>query len=309
MISLKNVGVKFDHWVLRNVDLDVEPGSVLGIIGHSGIGKTTLLKSIAGLIDINEGNIWHKDSEIVGPSIKLIPGYENIQIVNQDFGLDPYHTVEENVREKVLFLPKQDQGDLISELLALVGLDQIKTRKANLLSGGEQQRLSIARALACEPEVLLLDEPFVHLDQRMKLDVIEYLRELQRLRGMTTIIVSHDGAELMGLVDEVIHMKDGSIERRASVKEMYYSPESIEQGELMGPINNSVIKGKQVLFRPNEFVRDDENGIQLKFVDTIDTGQVVYSYFEDAVGKRIILTSNQSLENLKGIRIEKRGKH
>lgn len=307
MIILKNVEVKFDQRVLNDLNLEIGIGSITGVIGASGAGKTTLLKVIGGLVDIDEGSAWYNDKQIVGPSAKLIPGYDNIQLVNQDFGLEPYHTVEQNVREKVLYLPKKDQQSLIDELLSLVGLSNIKDRKAHLLSGGEQQRLSIARALACEPEVLLLDEPFVHLDQRVRLDVVEYLRELHRLRGMTTVIVSHDGAELMGFADEVIHLKDGQIHRKCPVREMYYDPWDLEQGELMGPINQVKVKRKECLFRPNEFEKSDEGEFSVKFIDFIDTGQVVYNYFEDENGKRIILSADRALSDLTGINIVKRG--
>ena len=167
--------------------------------------------------------------------------------------LDPYHTVKENVKEKILHLKKEDQDDLIAELLELVDLDRIKDRQARTLSGGEKQRLAIARALTCEPKVLLLDEPFVHLDQRVRLQIVDYLLQLHKVRKMTLIIVSHDGAELMGLVDKIVHVKEGGIERVADSVSFFYSPNDQEQAQLMGLINKVEIGGSEVLFRPNEY--------------------------------------------------------
>lgn len=149
MLSLKHIGLNFDgRWIFRDVNLQVKQGEILGIIGVSGAGKSSLLNIISGHLDPSEGEVFHEGEKLIGPSMKLIPGYEDIQLVNQDFGLDVYHSVEENVREKILHLPLKQQKSLIDEVLDLVGLTHLMTQKAHLLSGGEQQRLSIARALA-----------------------------------------------------------------------------------------------------------------------------------------------------------------
>ena len=113
MLELSNIGIKRDDWVLRNINLTIEKGEIYGIIGKSGVGKTTLLKLMGGLIDASEGHVSLKGKKLIGPSEKLIPGYEEIQLVNQDFALEPYHTVEQNIKEKVLFI-------IISFLLLLI---------------------------------------------------------------------------------------------------------------------------------------------------------------------------------------------
>lgn len=306
MIELKNIGIKRDDWIFQGINLHIEAGDIIGIIGRSGIGKTTLLEVVSGLLDSTEGEVLFKGAPIIGPSQKLIPGYEDIQIVNQDFKLEPYHTVEENIKEKVLHLHKDQQIELTEELLDLVELTPLSTRKAKMLSGGEQQRLSIARALACEPEILLLDEPFVHLDQRLRFKILNYILELNEKRCMTVVIVSHDGSELMGFTRQMLHLDKSGVVRKTSTKEMYYLPETIEQAELMGPINYSAID--KVLFRPNEYeiVSNNEKGIKVVYRHSIDNGVVIYNYFNGPEAEDIMLTSSSVLENVSKIKIKKR---
>ena len=174
MLEVKDVQFSYDSKIIKSVSFQLAKGEVIGIVGRSGEGKTTLLKMIAGLLDAELGEIIFNDEKIVGPNYKLIPGYEDIQLLNQDFGLDIYHTTEENIREKALHLPKEERDFLVSELLELVELTHLKNQKALLLSGGEQQRLCIARALVCEPQLLLLDEPFVHIDARLRNKIVNY---------------------------------------------------------------------------------------------------------------------------------------
>lgn len=302
MIELLNIGLKRDDWVLRNVNFSIPQGELIGIIGQSGIGKTTLLKLISGLLDASEGEVVFNGLKLIGPTEKLIPGYKDIQLVNQDFALEPYHTVRENVKEKVLNLHKKDQEKIVQEFLELVELDHLEDRKALNLSGGEQQRLAIARALACEPNVLLLDEPFVHIDQRLRLKIINYLVKLNEVRNTSIVLVSHDGAEIMGFAQKVIHISKEGVNRIDSIDNMFYRPESFEQGQLMGLINEVEVYGDKILFRPNEY--STSNGtIELKFLNSLDTGINVFNYFKTNRGEEVVLTSSVHLNNVTSISI------
>lgn len=305
MIELFNIGIKRDDWVLRNVNLSIAQGELIGIIGESGIGKTTLLKLISGLVDASEGEVWFQGAKLIGPTEKLIPGYEEIQLVNQDFGIEPYHSVRQNVKEKVLSLHQEDRDSVVTEFLELVELDHIEDRKAILLSGGEQQRLAIARALACEPKVLLLDEPFVHIDQRLRLKIINYLLKLNEVRNITIVLVSHDGAEVMGFAKKVAHMAAEGVERIDSIENMFYHPTTFEQGQLMGWINQIELNGENVLFRPNEYTIE-EDGIELTFVNSLDTGINVFNYFKTSNGEEIVLTSISPLDQVQSIYIKRK---
>ena len=306
MLSLQNIGLKRgEKWIFRNVNLSVDQGELLGIIGVSGAGKSSLLNIIAGLLDATEGEVYHEENKLIGPSIKLIPGYEEIQLVNQDFGLDVYHSVEENVKEKVLHLPYDQQNELIDEVLDLVDLKDLAKQKAHLLSGGEQQRLSIARALACEPKVLLLDEPFVHLDQQLRMDLIGYILKLNEIRNTTVILVSHDGGEMMGVVNKMIYLKDGLVQREGDPNDFYFHPIDFEQGALLGLQNQLILNGEEILFRPNEYELV-ESGIDVKFIRCVDTGLNVFNYFQTADGQQVILSSDVRLDEVQSFEIHKK---
>lgn len=304
MIKVENIGVLRDDWVFRGISFELEQGKLVGIIGGSGAGKTTLLKAISGLLDTVEGNVSLDGKKLIGPADKLVPGYEEIQLVNQDFELDTFHTVYENIKEKVLHLPKEDQVILVEEMLSVFELESLRDRQVRWVSGGEQQRVALARALACEPRYLLLDEPFVHLDQRLRMKVMGYLKSLNEVRNSTIVLVSHDGAEMMGFVDEVMHLAKGGIQRIASVSDMYYHPENELQGGLMGMINVLTIDSQQVLFRPSEYTLEDAN-ISVKFESHFDTGMVVFNYFSTDSNERIILSSAAPLIGVEAIRIQK----
>jgi len=304
MIRVEKIGVLRDEWIFRNVSFDLPQGQLVGIIGDSGAGKSTLLKAISGHLDIVEGKVFLDDKALIGPSDKLVPGYEEIQLVNQDFELDNFHTVAENIKEKVLHLPKKDQKLLVEEMLDLMELQPMSDRQARYLSGGEQQRVALARALVCEPRFLLLDEPFVHLDQRLRLKIMSYLKSLNEVRKTTIVLVSHDGAEVMGFVDTVIHFSSGGVQRIAPVSEIYYNPESLEQGLLMGMINRIDINGEKILFRPSEYAVEDGN-ISIRFQSFFDTGVVVFNYFTTDSNEQIVLASSKVLDTISKIRIDK----
>lgn len=308
MLDLQHVSLKFgEKTILDDVSLTVQQGEIVGIIGKSGMGKTSLLKVMSAHLAINSGVVLHNGKKLIGPNEKLIAGYEDLQIVNQDFALDPYHSVEENVREKVLHLPKEDQVILIDEVLDLVELAHLKTQKAHLLSGGEQQRLAMARALACEPAVLFLDEPFVHLDQALRFRIMNYLIRLNEVRNTSMVLVSHDGTELMGLVNRLLHLENGRIIRDDVPEKLFYHPTSLEQGELLGTINQLWIDGKEWLFRPNEFsLNGGDAEVAVRFSRSLNTGLIVLNYFETPKGENIVLSSKDEMSDVSCFYIDKK---
>jgi iron(III) transport system ATP-binding protein len=307
MLEVKDVQFSYDSKIIKSVSFQLAKGEVIGIVGRSGEGKTTLLKMIAGLLDAELGEIIFNDEKIVGPNYKLIPGYEDIQLVNQDFGLDIYHTTEENIREKALHLPKEERDFLVAELLELVELTHLKNQKALLLSGGEQQRLCIARALVCEPQLLLLDEPFVHIDARLRNKIVNYLIQLKKKQGLSILLVSHDGEEVLSFADRIIHFEKGKLKRIDTPYSFYYRPHSKKEAELFGAINKIKLNNEQILFRPNEFdLKGETNKLKVKFVRSQFFGAFIVNYFITEKKEKIQLFDLKELKDVKEISIIKR---
>lgn len=309
MLRLENISLSYGREILKDISLTINSSEIIGIVGRSGAGKTSILKILSGLIQPTSGKVFLDGAEVKGPMIKLVPGHPEIQLVNQDFHLDTYHTVEENVREQILYLPETFRKKMITELLDLVGLEEYRDQRANTLSGGEQQRLAIARALACEPRFLLLDEPFVHLDARIRSKIVRYLLALRSVRGTTIVLVSHDGSEMLSLTDKVYCMKNGKIYRSGKPIDLYYRPKTLEEAQLFGPVNSIKLSGKRVVFRPDEYSTEVEHSVdrvEVQFERSIFNGQVNENYFYTSNGESIMLYSMKPLEHVSSFVIRRK---
>lgn len=308
MLIVDNIHLTYHEPVLNGISFSVAKNEIIGIAGNSGAGKTSLLKIIAGLADATEGTVYLDSKRVVGPSMKLIPGHPDIQLVNQDFDLDIYQTTEENVKGKILHLPKKIQEQFTEELLELMELTHARSRLANTLSGGEQQRLAIARALALEPAILLLDEPFVHLDSQLRYRLISYLTELKKARNMSIIIVSHNSEELLSLSDRIIYLKNGTIKRLAAPFEFYYNYKTISEARMFGLINQLTIEGKSIHFRPDEYEIDHSENpeILIHYSHSIFMGSYFLNEFNFDKKKKIVLLHKAQLNNVRGITINKK---
>ncbi|MGV3630403.1 MAG: ATP-binding cassette domain-containing protein [Bacteroidota bacterium] len=265
MLSARHISFSRQKAILQNLSFSLKSGSFFGIVGPSGVGKSTLLKIIAGLLDADSGEIVLDGQKITGPKDRLIPGHPDIQLVNQDFNLDLYHTVYENLVLKTTHLQQEIREEYISELLELMELESLRLQQAHKLSGGEQQRLALARALALEPKVLLLDEPFAHLDAHIKRKISAYLLDLRRIRKTTLIIVSHDGQEILHLAEQIAYFRNGSFARLDSPRNFYLAPASYEEGLFFGELNRIKSGRKEILFRPGQYDlnRTENAGLQL----------------------------------------------
>ncbi len=312
MLEVKEISLNFDKAVLKDINFTIREGQTIGILGKSGAGKSSLLKIIGGHLDAHSGLVFFEGTAVKGPSILLVPGHPEIELVNQDFKLDDFHSVEENIKEQVLYLSNEIRSKWVDEILDVLELKDLRKQKAYTLSGGEKQRLAIGRAIAKEPKLLLLDEPFSHLDGRMRSKLIRYFSELKRLRNMSIILVSHDGAELLGLSDKIYHLKNGHFSRSGSPEKMYYQFKSLEEARLFGPINSVSLGGKRHYFRPNEYTVDfDEKFdinylLQISFVQSIFTGNVYENYFTTDKMEKVILHSLNPMQDIHAIKIVKK---
>ena len=250
--------------VLENIDFNVKKGMQLSIIGESGCGKSSLLKIIYGLLDCENGTIFWNDIQILGPKFHLVPGMPFIKYLAQDFDLMPFITVGENVGKFLSNFYPIEKQNRIDELLNLVEMTEFKHVKAKFLSGGQMQRVALARVLAQEPEILLLDEPFSHIDNFRKNDlrrkIFTYLKEKQ----ITTIVASHDINDVLSFSDEVIVLKDKTILEKASPKELYFHPKHKYTAALFGEVNEIETDGKLQLVYPNQLQIVEKSNLKVE---------------------------------------------
>ena len=262
-----------DKKVIRDCTFEVNEGESLVILGASGAGKSTLLKAIAGLSPHQSGDIFFQDERVVDAFQKLIPGHDKIKLINQDFGLDEYHTVEENIRLRLLQFTKAYQNERLAKMLRLTGLTKFKDQRAQDLSGGQKQRLSMARALADEPELILLDEPFNQVDFKTKTRLTRHLRSYLKKTNTTMIMVTHNGQEALEWADKIAFIKNGKIKRVAEAEEFYYKPESLEEAQFFGPVNKLIQKDQIFYFRPGDWKSTKSKKYHVKVKGEIHSAQ------------------------------------
>ena len=306
MLAVSAISLGYEKPVLCDVSLSIVGSEIIGLVGKSGAGKSSLLKIMAGLIDQDSGDVLLDEKLQPKSSLRLIPGTKGIELVNQDFKLDVYHTVAENIRESILYLPNAERDRRVEQMLSLFELKPIRHQKALLLSGGEQQRLAIARAVAKKPKVLLLDEPFAHLDARLRLKLTNFLLKIKEKEGVAMVIVSHDGQEILGVSDSICILKNGRLSRKKSRKEAYYNPSSKIDALFFGPINSILLNGKRVLFRPDEYKQNSSGAISLYFVRAVFLGSIYYNYFYTLAKEELVLISINPLNNTTAIDIDKK---
>jgi len=230
--------------VLEAVDFSLQEGEQLAIIGESGCGKSTLLQLIYGLYDCEQGALFWKTTPILGPKYHLIPGMPYMKYLAQDFDLMPFITVGENVGKYLSnFFPEEKQ-QRIDELLELVDMVDYKDVKAKFLSGGQMQRVALARVLAQEPEVLLLDEPFSHIDNFRKNALRRKIVAYLKAKNITTLIATHDSNDVLSFSDQVLVLKEGKIIEKTTPKQLFDNPENKYVASLFGDVNEIMLDGK-----------------------------------------------------------------
>lgn len=238
--------------VLQKVSFSMRKGEVLGLAGKSGSGKSTLLRLIRGELDPLSGEVIYKGEKVRGPSLELIPGHPKMRMIAQQFKLMPDHTVRENVLHQLLAFRSDFKKEKTDQLLDLTGLTAHQHRKPHELSGGQQQLLAICRALAEEPELLLLDEPFAHLDTNTKNEIHAYLLNLLKILDFSMIVVSHDAHDLLEISDRILVMKDGELIQSGSPESVFFHPETAYTAGLFGTYNEMVLDKKRTFIRPGQ---------------------------------------------------------
>jgi sulfate transport system ATP-binding protein len=235
-ISIQNISKRFGDFVaLDDVSLEVPTGSLVALLGPSGSGKSTLLRIVAGLERPDAGAIQIAEEDVTGTS----PQERGIGFVFQHYAAFKHMTVFENVAFglKVRHRPKAEIRARVHDLLDLVQLEGFAKRYPSQLSGGQRQRMGLARALAVDPQVLLLDEPFGALDAQVRKELRVWLRRLHDETHTTTVIVTHDQEEAMEVAETVAVMNHGRIEQFAGPVELYERPANEFVMEFVGSVN------------------------------------------------------------------------
>ena len=275
MLTVENVTFQYDNKnVLNEISFTIGEGDIFAIIGESGCGKSTLLKLIYGLYDLNVGQIFWKDNKVLGPKFNLIPGMSYMKYLAQDFDLMPFITVAENVGKYLSNFYPEEKKERVSELLEIVEMTEFANIKAKNLSGGQMQRVALARVLALEPEVLLLDEPFSHIDNFRKNSLRRKLFTYLKEKKITTVIATHDCTDVLSFADEVVVLRKGKkvVQEKPSV--LYNYPNSLYTASLFGEVNE--ISGQYF----NEVVNSFLYPHQLKIVENSNLKvEVVHSHF------------------------------
>ena len=238
--------------VVNNVSLSVRPGQVTCLLGPSGCGKTTTLRIIAGVERQQKGKILLDGTLVSDSKTHLEPDKRRVGLIFQDFALFPHLNIEENVGFG-LEGRNSKNSSRISQLLSRVGLDGFQKKYPHQLSGGEQQRIALVRALAPRPRLMLMDEPFSGLDLRLRDDIRDMTLNLLREEGTAVLLVTHDPDEAMRMADEIALMRNGSIVQKGAPYNIYNAPRDKAAAAFFSDIN--VIKGCLLYTSPSP--RDD----------------------------------------------------
>lgn len=297
-LEVKNISKKYeDKYAIKDVSFSLEEGKFLCLLGPSGSGKSTILHSIGGFIK-HDGDII-----LSGESIKDMPPEDrDVSTVFQSFGLFPHMNVLKNVMYGLKFKEKdktkKEKEAEAREVLRVVGLSGYEKRYPSELSGGEKQRVALARSLVVKPKLLLMDEPLSSLDAKLRSEMQFEIRRIQREFNITTIFVTHDQKEAFVMADEIIIINHGDLIAKGTPKDIYNHPKNEFTLDFIG--NKNIIKGRYV--RP-ERIRIDEAGEEFIIKDITFNGETIELDIENDEHKLEMLILNDNADYKLGDKI------
>lgn len=309
MLELQKVSFAYDEdQILENISFSAEEGQHISLIGESGCGKSTLLKLIYGLLH-TDGKIFWKKKELLGPNFNLVPGEPFIKYLAQDFDLMLPLSAADNVGKHLSNFYPIKKKRRIKELLEVVEMEDLADVKAKNLSGGQQQRIGLARALAKEPEILLLDEPFSHIDHfrknNLRRKVFSYLKE----RNITTIVATHDSTDALSFADRTLVLKNRKIYADGSPEELFQKPPNKYVASLFGDVNQVMLKTisssnsrKRILIYPHEIQIMKRSKLSAKVIQSYFSGSH-YLIEAELNSEKIYFNSTENLQKNEQIAI------
>lgn len=244
-IRLENLTKRYQEvTAVDHLNLEIEDGDLVCLLGPSGCGKSTTLSIIAGLEQATEGSIYFDEENVGG----LEAEERDIGMVFQDYALYPHMTVQENIAFplKMQGWKKKDRIEKVKEAAKMLQIEEYLKRKPGKLSGGQQQRVAIARAIVKNPKILLLDEPLSNLDARLRIELRDEIRRVQKQLGITAIFVTHDQEEALSISDKILLMEKGKISQYSSPKEMYMEPQNVFAAKFLGNPPMNFVPGEKV---------------------------------------------------------------
>lgn len=291
-LSLKNISKKYkDKEILKNISFDIKEGELVCILGPSGCGKTTLLNIIGGFVSDYSGDVLLSNENINN----IQPEKREIATVFQSYGLFTHKNVMDNVSYglKLLKIDKNTRENRAKEMLEKVGLASYEKKKIKELSGGEQQRVAIARSMVLNPKLLLLDEPLSNLDVHLRDVMRKEIKRIQKQFGVTMIIVTHDQEDAFKLADRVIVINKGHIEQIGTPEELYKEPKNNFISSFIG--ENNIID-ESLVIRPEEIsIKLDSSG-EGKVVDVTYLGATVEYLVETPDGNTLKVLTMSTAE-------------
>ena len=255
--------------LIRNLNFSVNKGEIVSFIGESGSGKTTFLKCLAGLEKINSGSIELNGTVLNDNSTFVNPNLRKIGFVFQDYPLFPHINVLKNITinlEKSFF-------SKLDYILELTNLKDLCERFPDQLSGGEQQRVCLARALVREPDLLLLDEPFSNLDSSIKFTIQQEIHKIIKQTKTTTILVTHDIKDTFNISDKILIFKAGILQQYDNPVNMYCNPVNCYCAKILGELNQVSINGKTYFIRPEKIKLTDTSKFKAKVEKSLFAGK------------------------------------
>jgi iron(III) transport system ATP-binding protein len=295
--------------VLIDLSFEVGRGEFLAVMGESGCGKSTLLKLIYGTLPFDKGSIQWKDRSIKGPAYQLVAGGSFVKYLAQDFDLMPYTSVSENVSK---FLSAADPEGLASrteELLQVMELESCRDKKVQFLSGGQQQRVALARVLALQPELLLLDEPFSHIDHFRRNQLRRNLFGYLKREGITCICASHDHHDVLPFAHRILVLKDQEILDLRETRDIFEKPRNLYTASLLGEANLvpiEVLKSyasttRRIIVYSHELKVSHKSGMQVtvKICYYLGSHYRIFGVMDS--GKGVVFDSEQPFETGKKV--------
>jgi multiple sugar transport system ATP-binding protein len=276
-ITIKNLTKRFGNVVaLDNVSLTVEPGTFLTLLGPSGCGKTTLLRCVAGLEDPDGGDIFIGDQLVFSydRGITVPPGKRDVGLVFQNYALWPHMKVDKNITFglEIKKLGRPEIQNRVKDALAEVKMEGFEDRYPREMSGGQQQRIALARMLACRPKVFLMDEPLSNLDARLRMDMRSELKRLHHISDATTIYVTHDQVEALTMSTNIAVMKEGVLQQLNTPEVIYHYPANLFVADFIGNPKVNLLDGIVI-----DYDRVDLGSFKIPIKNKYAWGNVVVS--------------------------------